>query len=61
MGLNVEGALPPYPYWYSQAQILRFDFQRVGRLAPEYSAQLLTSFSRDASRAAYASSLEQLI
>jgi len=61
MHLNVEGDLPPYPHWHSKAQILRFDFQRVGRIAPEYSAQLLTSFSRDASRAAYAPSLEQLI
>jgi hypothetical protein len=61
MHLNVEGDLPPSPHWHSQAQILRFDFQRVGRLAAEYSAQMLTSFSRDASRAAYAPSLEQLI
>jgi len=51
--LDVNGDLQVKPKWGPGSRSIQFSVQRVARLSAPYSAQLLTAFAHDVSRAAY--------
>jgi hypothetical protein len=51
--LDTNGDLSVKPRWNLKSRKIRFDVRRVARLSAPYSAQLLTAFAHDVSRAAY--------
>lgn len=51
--LDTSGDLSVRPRWSRRSRKIQFPVRRVARLSAPYSAQLLTAFAHDVSRAAY--------